>query len=179
MKLSKSLLVLTVVSLFALAIAAFSPSTAQARSRATCDNSIVDIAVAANAQTGEFDTLIAALKATNLVRPLDNCGKIVTVFAPTDAAFEKLGLNADNIAKTLGRKTLSTVLLYHIARGELFAADVVQMDMIRMSNGGYVGVDVNEMGAFLTSKNDPAKIISVDIDAANGVIHVIDNVLLP
>ena len=179
MKLSKSVLVVTLVSVLVLALAAFAPTGAQAKSKRVCDNSVVDIALAVNAQSGEFSTLVAAAVATNLVKPLDNCGKNMTVFAPTDAAFAKLGLNADNIASAFDKKTLSSILQYHLATREYFSTDVVQKDSIRMWKGGTVGVDVTDAGVFLLSKNDPAQIIGLDIDASNGVIHIIDTVLLP
>jgi len=180
MKLKKSVLIFTLVSIFALAFAGFAaPTPAFAREK-TCDNSIVDIALAVNKETGEFSTLIAALSSANLVKKFDKCGKIgLTVFAPTDAAFAKLGLNAENIGKALPRKTLTNILLYHVAVGSLFSGDVVSREMIRMANGKYVGVDVNDMGVFLTSNNTPAQIVTVDIAADNGVIHIIDTVLLP
>jgi uncharacterized surface protein with fasciclin (FAS1) repeats len=88
-------------------------------------------------------------------------------------------LNADNIGKAFSRKTLTNILLYHVAVGSLFSGDGVSREMIRMANGKYVGVDVNDMGVFLTSKNTPAQIVTVDIAADNGVIHIIDTVLLP
>jgi uncharacterized surface protein with fasciclin (FAS1) repeats len=179
MKANKSVLVITLVSIFALALAAFIPTNAQAKSKRVCDNSIVEIAVAANSQSGEFSTLVAAVVAADLVRPLDKCNKNMTVFAPTDAAFAKLGLNADNIGTAFDQKTLAHILQYHIAIGEYFSDDVVQKESLRMWKGGKVGVDVTDAGVFLTSQNDPAQIVGLDIDASNGVIHIIDTVLLP
>lgn len=190
MKLRKSLSLLSLVLVVAVMLAAFVPAPAAAKSKRPkmgntpkCETSIVDIALSVNAETGEFSTLIAALAATNLVKPLDcrsnGRSKVVTVFAPTDEAFAKLGLNADNIGKAFSKKDLSKILLYHVTPGALYASDVVSMSSIRMSKGGTVGVEVNDQGAFLLSNNAPAQIISVDIKADNGVIHVINEVLLP
>lgn len=153
---------------FALAFASFAPAFA-ARQKTT----IVDKALEINAATGEFSTLIAAVVAADLVGTLDG-NRQFTVFAPTDAAFAKLGLNASNIG-TLDKATLTNILLYHVAPGERFAADVVSSSKIRMLNKSFAAVEVNDMGAFI----DGAKIILTDVDVDNGVIHVVDSVLLP
>lgn len=162
--------VLAVIALVTMTIFAFAtPAMADHHEEA----SVVDVALAINAETGEFSTLIAAASCTNLVKPLDKKPGI-TVFAPTDAAFAELGLNADNIC-TIPRKDLSNILLYHVAQGTLLSADVVAADEIRMGNGQTTSIAVNDEGAFI---ND-AQIIAVDVVASNGVIHVIDAVLLP
>lgn len=185
MALKKTTLIVTLVSMFAFVFAAFTPAPAMAKGAkpAPCTTSIADIAIAVNQETGEFSTLIAALSATNLVSTFDcreGKNKNFTVFAPTDAAFAKLGLNKDNIGKAFDKRTLRSILLYHVVRGKaLYAADVVAMPQLRMWLSGNVGVDVREDGVFLLSQNDPSKILTVDIKADNGVIHVIDTVLLP
>jgi uncharacterized surface protein with fasciclin (FAS1) repeats len=186
MALKKSIIITTLVSMLVFAFAAFVPSTASARSmqnQATCTTSIVDVALAANAETGEFSTFIAALSAARLVKTFDcreGKTKMFTVFAPTDAAFAKLGLNKDNVGTAFDKGTLRSILLYHVVKGQaLYAADVVTRSEIRMWKSGTVGVEVNDEGAFLLSSNDPSKIIATDIAADNGVIHVIDTVLLP
>lgn len=135
--------------------------------------SIVGVAVGANKASGEFSTLIAAVKAAGLVNKLDSKGNF-TVFAPTDAAFAKLGLNANNIG-SLPKAKLMEILSYHITRGDRFAQGVVSSERIRMLNGDYAKVKVNKDGAFL----DNSKISATNIRASNGVIHVIDSVLLP
>ena len=137
------------------------------------DASVVDVALAINAETGEFSTLIAAASCTNLVKPLDKKPGI-TVFAPTDAAFAELGLDAKNVCD-IPRKDLTNILLYHVAQGTLLAEDVVARDEIRMGNGQTTSITVNDAGVFI---ND-SQIIAVDVLASNGVIHVIDGVLLP
>ena len=134
---------------------------------------IVDIALAVNAETGEFSTLIAALGEAGLVEALDGRRQF-TVFAPTDAAFAKLGLNAGNIG-SLGEAALTDILLYHVSPGQRFARSVVSSRRVRMLNKGFTFPSVTADGAFINQ----SKIIAVDIDASNGVIHIIDTVLLP
>ena len=135
------------------------------------DGSIVDTAIAVNAATGEFDTLIAALQAAGLVETLDGRRQF-TVFAPTDAAFAELGLNAGNVG-SLGRATLTNILLYHVAPGERFAADVLGSSKIRMLNKQFAAVNAN------AGTIDGAAIVATNIDVSNGVIHVVSDVLLP
>ncbi len=143
------------------------------------ENSIVDVALAANDETGEFSILIAALKAADpsIIKALDSKGQY-TVFAPTDAAFVSLLNELDVTAgEVLGNKALlNTVLTYHVARGERMAEDVLDSSRIRTLNRGFVC----QMGGVLTDANGrTANIIATDIDASNGVIHVIDRVILP
>lgn len=135
--------------------------------------SVVDVALEINAETGEFDTLIAAAVCTNLVKPLDR-KQGITVFAPTDAAFAKLGLDEHNICD-IPRKTLTNILLYHVAKGTLTSGDVVSMESIKMANRQYTTISVTDSGVFINE----SQIIAVDVMADNGVIHVIDAVLLP
>jgi uncharacterized surface protein with fasciclin (FAS1) repeats len=134
---------------------------------------IVEIALAVNADSGEFSTLIAAVSYAGLVDTL-NGSRQFTVFAPTDAAFAKLGLNANNITN-LPVDALTNILLYHVAPGERFSGDVVSSSRIRTMNKGFLFPSVTSDGAFVNS----SKIIAVDIDASNGVIHIIDTVLIP
>ena len=135
--------------------------------------SIVDTAIAVNAESGEFSTLIAAVQAAGLDGVLDG-NRQFTVFAPTDAAFAALGLNAGNVATALDEATLTDILLYHVTTGRKDAAAVVASDTIRMLNGDRVDVTVGG-GVFV----DDAQVITTDIRTSNGIIHVIDAVLLP
>jgi uncharacterized surface protein with fasciclin (FAS1) repeats len=137
--------------------------------------SIVDTALAVNAQTGEFSTLVAAVLAADpaVIARLSRTGQ-VTVFAPTDAAFAKLGLNAGNVG-SLPQATLTQILLYHVAPGARDAASVVSSDRIRTLSGGFLKVSVHDGAAYV---ND-SKILATDIRTSNGIIHVIDSVLLP
>jgi transforming growth factor-beta-induced protein len=134
---------------------------------------IVDVVLEANAQTGEFSTLIAAVVAADLVGPLSSQGQ-GTVFAPTDAAFAAIDLNAGNIGE-IPRETLLDILGYHIAPGRLPAAEVVTRTELRMANGGLTTITVDGGDVFINQ----AQIIAVDIPATNSIIHVIDAVLLP
>jgi len=137
--------------------------------------SIVDAAVQVNAATGEFDHLIAAVDRAGLLETLDG-NRQFTVFAPTDAAFEELFalLDVDGV-DDIPLDTLTAVLLYHVAPGERFSGDVVGAERIRTLQRGFIEPSVVGGVAYV----DDAAIVAVDIDVANGVIHVIDAVLLP
>jgi uncharacterized surface protein with fasciclin (FAS1) repeats len=169
----RKLFLVVLVSVFALG--AFAP-LAQA---APPGDTIVDVALAANAETGEFSILIAALQAADpaVIKKLSGNGQF-TVFAPTDAAFvsllNELGLTAEQL---LGNKALVTkVLLYHVARGNRDSGEVLSSSRIRTLQGGFLF----QNGGVLTDANGrTANIIAVDIKASNGVIHVIDRVVLP
>ena len=143
------------------------------------DGSIVDVALAANAETGEFSILIAALQAANpnIIRTLSYSGEY-TVFAPTDAAFtallNELGVTAEEL---LSNKALvSRVLRYHIVPAELDSSEVLAQKRIRTWQGGWLF----QSGGVLTDVNGrTANIVATDIEASNGIIHVIDTVVLP
>jgi transforming growth factor-beta-induced protein len=158
---------LAAAGLLALALA----GPASARSQGL---SIVETAIAVNQSTGEFDHLIAAVVRADLVVALDG-NRQFTVFAPTDAAFEDLfdilGVSGVN---DIPVGTLRAVLLYHVAPGERFAQEVVDSSRIRTVSKGFLWPSVNS-GVYI---ND-AQVIAADIDVSNGVIHVIDRVLLP
>jgi uncharacterized surface protein with fasciclin (FAS1) repeats len=136
---------------------------------------IVGAAIAVNAQTGEFSHRIEAVTRAGLVDTL-NGHRQFTVFAPTDAAFEDL-LTALGVSSVdeIPLDTLRAVLLYHVAPGERFSGDVLDSTRIRTLNGGFVRPSVHDGAAWV---ND-ARIVAADIDVSNGVIHVIDKVLLP
>jgi transforming growth factor-beta-induced protein len=134
---------------------------------------IVDLALAVNAETGEFSTLIAALVAADLVDALNGNGQL-TVFAPTDEAFAAIDLDADNIGE-LPKDALTDILLYHVAKGRRMAEDVVSSSQIRMLNGERTMIKVMDGNAYI----DEAMIVSVDNGTDNGVIHIINGVLLP
>ena len=143
------------------------------------DGSIIDTALAVNAETGEFSILIAALKAAdpNIMRRLDQTGAY-TVFAPTDPAFldllEELGITAEQLLSN--KPLVSRVLRYHIIRDELDSTEVLAKERIRTWQGGWLWQD----GGILTDANGrTANIVDVDIQTNNGIIHVIDAVVLP
>jgi transforming growth factor-beta-induced protein len=136
---------------------------------------IVEAAIAANAQTGEFDHLIEAVTRAGLVDAL-NGNRQLTVFAPTDAAFEALftALGVSGVDQ-IPVDTLTAVLLYHVAPGERLSGDVVSSTRIRTVSKGFLVPSVHDGSAWV---ND-ARIVDADVDVSNGVIHVIDKVLLP
>jgi basic membrane protein A and related proteins len=140
---------------------------------------IPEIVVAAStAETPEFTTLLAAVSAAGLVETLAGEGPF-TVFAPTDAAFaatlEALGVTAEQVLADTD--LLTSVLTYHVVGGVAATSDmVVGMTSVTTVNGGDVTIEVVDGGVVL---NGSVNVIAVDIPASNGVIHVIDGVLLP
>lgn len=132
---------------------------------------IADIAIA----NGNFTTLVTALSCTGLVPAVSDPNASLTVFAPSDTAFRKLGLTARNICK-LPKRLLTQILTYHVVGQELFAADVLSAKRIKMLNGLYTFPSVRRGNAYL---NGYSRISATNIDASNGVIHVIDFVLIP
>ncbi|CAN5889913.1 hypothetical protein BH23GEM7_BH23GEM7_18600 [soil metagenome] len=135
--------------------------------------SFVDLLLQANAQSGEFSTLIAAVVAADLVGPLSSQGQ-GTIFAPTDAAFASLGLNADNVG-SLPKSDLLNILGYHTAPGRYDAASVIAAGELRMANGQLAQITVEDGMVYIEN----ARILVTDIAASNGIVHVIDAVLLP
>jgi uncharacterized surface protein with fasciclin (FAS1) repeats len=124
---------------------------------------------------GTFKTLIAAVEAAGLTGALSGQGKgPLTVFAPTDAAFAKLG-NETIQALLKDKAKLAAILQYHVVAGEVLAADVVQLSSANTLNGAAVSISVN---GGVVKVNDSV-VTATDIKARNGVIHVIDTVLLP
>lgn len=131
---------------------------------------IVETAVAA----GNFKTLAAALDAAGLIEVLKSEGPF-TVFAPTDEAFDKLpaGTVAD-LLKPENREKLVAILKYHVVPGRVTSDQVVKISSAKTLNGQSVGVTSND-----GVKINDSKVIKADIHTSNGVIHVIDHVLLP
>jgi uncharacterized surface protein with fasciclin (FAS1) repeats len=135
------------------------------------DKDIVDTAVAA----GQFKTLAAALTAAGLVDTLKGPGPF-TVFAPTDAAFAALPAGTvDTLLKPENKAKLTAILTYHVVAGKVMAADVVKLKEAKSVNGAMVAVKVDGGNVMINN----AKVTTADIEASNGVIHVIDTVLLP
>jgi uncharacterized surface protein with fasciclin (FAS1) repeats len=133
------------------------------------ERDIVQTAVAA----GSFKTLTKLLKHAGLARTLKQPGPY-TVFAPTDAAFAKVPKRTLN-ALLRNKARLKAVLLYHAAAGRLTAADVVQRSSLKTLNGKKVRIRVRDSNVFLNR----AMVATPDVMAANGVIHVLDHVLIP
>lgn len=176
---SKVMIVVTLLAMIAMAFTAVVPVKAAPKAK----NSIVDVAIAVNSSgpyASMFDTLIAAVLAADpiVLSKLSGKGQF-TVFAPTDDAFAKLGLDESNIG-SLNQAALTNILLYHVAPGSRYAADVIESSRIRTLNKSFLTVMITAEGAFVDGKNsDPSRIILTDVPASNGVIHVIDTVLLP
>ena len=132
---------------------------------------IVDTAVAA----GSFKTLAAALTAGDLVGTLKGEGPF-TVFAPTDDAFAKLPAGTlDDLLKPENKAKLQGILTYHVVPGKVMAADVVKLKSAKTVNGQSVTINVTDGTVMI----DNAKVTKTDIICSNGVIHVIDAVILP
>ncbi len=137
----------------------------------TAPLTIVDVASA----DGRFTTLVAAVKAAGLVDTLSGEGPF-TVFAPTDEAFAKLPAGTvDTLLLPENKQDLTDILTYHVAAGKLPAADVVKQFEIETVNGQPVLVKVDGEKVFING----AQVLLTDIMAGNGIIHVIDSVLLP
>jgi uncharacterized surface protein with fasciclin (FAS1) repeats len=132
---------------------------------------IVATAVAA----GSFNTLAAALEAADLVGTLQGPGPF-TVFAPTDAAFAKLPAGTvESLLEPENKAKLQAILTYHVVAGSVGSSDVVKLKSAKTVNGQSVSIDASSGKV----RVDGATVVQADIKASNGVIHVIDSVILP
>jgi len=132
---------------------------------------IVDTAIAA----GSFNTLVAAVKAAELVETLKSAGPF-TVFAPTDEAFAKLPAGTvENLLKPENKTKLQGILTYHAVPGTVMAKDVVTLKTAKTVNGQDLTVRTSQGSVMV----DGAGVLTTDILCTNGVIHVIDSVVLP
>lgn len=137
----------------------------------TAEKDIVDTAVGADG----FKTLVAAVKAAGLVDTLKGDGPF-TVFAPTDAAFKKLPEGTlEDLLKPENKEKLVAILTYHVVPKKVMAADVVKLDSAKTAQGGEVTIMVKDGEVMVNN----AKVVKTDIECTNGVIHVIDTVILP
>lgn len=151
-------------SLFIAASLAIAAAGAQAKD-------IVDTAVAA----GSFKTLATALQAAGLVDTLKGKGPF-TVFAPTDEAFAKLPAGTvEDLLKPENKEKLKSILLYHVVSGKVTSKQVVKLHSAKTVNGQDVTISVKDGKVMV----DNATVTKADIEASNGVIHVIDSVILP
>jgi len=132
---------------------------------------IVDTAIAA----GSFKTLVTAVKAAGLVETLKGKGPF-TVFAPTDEAFAKLPAGTvENLLKPENKNQLVAILTYHVVSGKVMSKDLAgKKTMAKSVEGGEISVDATD-----GVKVDNAKVVTADIEASNGIIHVIDAVIMP
>ena len=134
-------------------------------------NDVVDTAVMAN----DFNTLVAAVKAAGLASTLKGDGPF-TIFAPTDEAFAKLPEGTvESLLKPENRDKLVKILTYHVVKGRVYSDQVVQRNSVRTLEGSRASISLTSVGPQI----DTANIVMTDIDASNGVIHVIDRVIMP
>jgi uncharacterized surface protein with fasciclin (FAS1) repeats len=132
---------------------------------------IVDMA----AHTGMFNTLVAAVQAAGLEETLRSEGPF-TVFAPTDEAFAKLPEGTvENLVKPENKDQLVAILTYHVVAGEVYAKDVMGLSSAKTVNGAEVPIEVKDGMVFVGG----AKVTKADVKASNGVIHIIDTVMIP
>ena len=152
----------------ALALTLTVPSQAIAN---TGTKDIVDTAVAA----GSFKTLAKALQAAGLIETLKGAGPF-TVFAPTDDAFAKLPEGTlETLLKPENKQKLQRILTYHVVPGKVKASDVVKLQSAKAVSGDTIAIAARNGGVTV----DHARVVQTDIEASNGVIHVLDAVILP
>jgi uncharacterized surface protein with fasciclin (FAS1) repeats len=157
---------LTLAAVTALGVA-FGVMTA----RAAADKDIIDTAITA----GQFNTLAKALNAAGLVQTLKGPGPF-TVFAPTDEAFAKLPPGTlESLLKEENKNQLAAILTYHVVSGEVTAADAAKLKQAKTANGKTVRLNVSNGKIMINN----ATVTSADVPASNGVIHIIDSVMLP
>ncbi len=160
------------VAMFAAVAVMTVPSFSFAKEADTSSGkTIVDIA----AGNDDFSTLVAAVKAAGLVETLSSKGPF-TVFAPTNEAFNKLPKGTvESLLKPENKDKLVAILTYHVVSGKVMAADVVKLDKAKTVQGQSVNIRTGSDGV----KVNKSKVVKTDIEASNGVIHVIDSVLMP
>jgi transforming growth factor-beta-induced protein len=151
--------------------AAMLASLAFASSTFAAAADIVDTAVAA----GSFKTLVAAVQAAGLADTLKGPGPF-TVFAPSDEAFAKLPAGTvQNLLKPENKTKLAGILTYHVVPGKVMAADVVKMKSAKTVNGQSLAIKASKAGVMVNNAN----VVKTDIETSNGIIHVIDTVVMP
>ena len=175
----KNLALFSVLSLAGLSFAAASSTPASIVEDSTCSSAtvasskkdIVETAVAA----GDFNTLAAALKAADLVGALQGKGPF-TVFAPTDAAFAQIPEKTlKGLLEPKAKGDLTNILTYHVVPGRVSAEQVVKLKNASALNGQRLGINVSDEGVTVAG----ARVVMTDIECSNGIIHVIDTVMMP
>lgn len=168
---TKTLLISTLLAFALSACANDTPKASTAAASSDITPNIVTVAAGA----GQFNTLVAAVKAADLVDTLQSPGPF-TVFAPTDEAFAALPAGTlDNLLLPENKDQLAAILKYHVVAGEVRAADVVKLSSANTVEGKPVMITTSDMGVRVNDAN----VIKTDVMASNGVIHVIDRVLVP
>jgi uncharacterized surface protein with fasciclin (FAS1) repeats len=163
----------TIVTLAVAALAVAAVAVPAATAKSTANGNIVQVATGA----GQFKTLTSLVKQAGLAGALSKPGANLTVFAPTDAAFAKVPkATLAKLAKD--KKLLQSVLLYHVVKGKVPAATVVTLNgkSAKTLNGAPVKISVRGGKVFLNGKT---QVVKTDVMASNGIIHVINSVLLP
>lgn len=159
---------------FAMTLAALCLVPVSARAEApaaSAQKTIVETAVGA----GQFNTLVAAVKAAGLAETLSGDGPF-TVFAPTDAAFKKLPKGTvESLLEPENKEKLAAILKYHVVKGKVPASKVLQSDSLKSLQGN--SLTVEQKGGDVMVDN--AKVVKTDVMCSNGIIHVIDTVMLP
>ena len=185
-KMKRTSLLFTLLVLSSMVFAACAPAatpeptavpepTAMPEPTATAEPELLDIVDTAVAD-GRFTTLAAALEAAGLIETLKGEGPF-TVFAPTDDAFAALPAGTvESLLLPENKQQLTDILLYHVVSGKVMAADVVNLTSATTVLGKDLTITVKDGKVFL---NDTVEVIITDVEASNGVIHVIDAVLLP
>ena len=154
-----------------IAAAAVAVALSMSAAQAADKTDIVQTAIS----NGSFKTLVAAVKAAGLVETLKGSGPF-TVFAPTDEAFAKLpGGTVENLLKPENKKQLMAILTYHVVPGKVMSKDIVgKKTMVKSVEGEEISIDATN-----GVKVDNAKVVKADVEASNGVIHVIDTMIMP
>ena len=164
-----TLMSLTKLAAFGLLSVGLAAAASQSMGAAATKD-IVDTAVSADS----FKTLVAAVKAAGLEDTLRSKGPF-TVFAPTDEAFSKLPAGTlDSLLRPENRGKLQSILTYHVVSGRVMAADVMNLKSAKTVNGQAITISTGD-----GVKVDGTKVLKTDIECSNGVIHVIDSVILP
>ncbi len=166
----KATLLHKIAAFLSVAILALFALQTQAAADTDPDKNIVEIAI-----DGQFNTLVAAVKAAGLVETLSGSGPF-TVFAPTDEAFAKLPEGTiEHLLKPENKDQLVAILTYHVVPGTVTSGEVVTLTSAPTVQGSPLSIQVKE-GAVMINN---ATVTAVDVEATNGVVHVIDTVLLP
>jgi transforming growth factor-beta-induced protein len=176
MKISKTYMVILIVFLLSVSL-----SFGQPNGKAKFKPGDQTIAEIAGSDPDNFSTLVAALLCTDLVGAVADPEAELTVFAPTNLAFAELGLNAGNICDLIDEETLTTILLYHVVGERRPSPSVIRgrNKMIEMLAGGFIYPEGRGSTVVFDNQGNPRTIVIPDVMASNGIIHVINGVLLP
>ena len=168
---------LTAYALIALAVFVTAPVQAQEKDKEAAMEKKADIVQTAQNTEG-FETLVTALKAADLVEALKGDGPF-TVFAPTNDAFDALPNGAlDNLLKPANKSELQRILKYHVVEGKVMASDVTGLDEAKTLEGSKFSIETKD-GTVMLKGDNQATVTKTDIATSNGIIHVIDAVLMP